>query len=333
MKVFRVFGLIMSAFLIWGCSTDFTLEAAWKDIPVVYAFINVQDTAHYIRVEKAFLEEGGDAREIAQIPDSLYYENALVQIEKKKTGLKYTLTRVDGNLEGYVREDGPFATSPNYLYKINATDINLQGGDEIRFILDRGDGKPMVTAETTVLAPITTNANQPANPINFSTYERSAEVRWYPGAAAQLFDLRWIFHYKEAKTDNPSEFEDKQVTWVIERALERTDNNSYVSVRVVSKQFFQFLNASLPATPNVKIFDHIDIQITGAGQELADFIRVSQANLGITSSSQVPVYSNLSEGRGVFSSRSSILLPDFDLNPMTKDSLRSGIYTKQFNFQ
>jgi hypothetical protein len=56
-----------------ACSTDFELEAEWRDIPIVYGLLSFTDTAHYVRVEKAFLPEGGDARDVAQIADSLYY--------------------------------------------------------------------------------------------------------------------------------------------------------------------------------------------------------------------------------------------------------------------
>ncbi|KAA3638695.1 MAG: hypothetical protein DWQ02_04770, partial [Bacteroidetes bacterium] len=79
MDYMKNIGLILLATLsITACTTDFQLEGEWKDIPVVYGFISVADTAHYIRVEKAFLEPGGDANQIAQIADSLYYDNATV---------------------------------------------------------------------------------------------------------------------------------------------------------------------------------------------------------------------------------------------------------------
>nr|HQU58973.1 hypothetical protein [Saprospiraceae bacterium] len=83
MKGSGIIALLFSATLIIGaCSTDFELEAAWKDIPVVYSFISVQDTAHYVRIEKAFLEPGGNAIEIAKIADSIYYSNISVELEK-----------------------------------------------------------------------------------------------------------------------------------------------------------------------------------------------------------------------------------------------------------
>ena len=79
---------LLIAFLIGGlftfsaCDNEIDLVAEWKSIPVVYGLINVQDTAHYLRIEKAFLDPSVGAPTLAQIPDSLYYDNILVQIER-----------------------------------------------------------------------------------------------------------------------------------------------------------------------------------------------------------------------------------------------------------
>lgn len=332
MKFISSLFLLLVVFSTWTCTTDFVLEAEWEDIPVVYAFINQGETAHYVRVEKAFLEPGGDARAIAQIADSLYYENAIVQIEKVNTGQKYTLQKVDGNLEGYVREEGPFATAPNYLYKIPGAEIGLTGGQKIRFILDRGDNKPLVTAETVVLPEMILSQSTLSNPINFDDYNKAVNPRFNPGPDAVLFDVRWIIHYKEARSDDPSVFEPRQVIWVIDPSLERTGTNTAQDVRIESRSFFQFIGSNLPATPNAKKFESIEMVVTAAGQEMADFLQVSQANLGITSTAQVPSYTNLSEGRGIFTSRSTLTIADLKLRQPALDSLETGIYTKHLNF-
>ena len=61
------FGLFILFLGLSACSTDFQLEGEWSDIPVVYGFVSIQDTAHYIRVQRAFLEPGGNANEIGQL--------------------------------------------------------------------------------------------------------------------------------------------------------------------------------------------------------------------------------------------------------------------------
>lgn len=152
--------LFLSGLFFWACSNDFEVTAPWKDIPVVYAIlspldisISPKDTAYYIRVEKAFLDPERSALEVAQIADSLYYpENAItVWLERVEDHSRLQLKRVDGALEGYPRSGGVFSGEPNWLYKAKPTGgFSIDPGKLYRLIIQRTDGKPDVTAETTV---------------------------------------------------------------------------------------------------------------------------------------------------------------------------------------
>jgi hypothetical protein len=323
---------IVALFALGSCSTDFTLEGEWSDIPVVYGFLSLQDTAHYIRVEKAFLEEGGNAEDIAQIADSLYYDNITVKLVKEN-GDEFVMTRVDGNLEGYQREDGPFATAPNYLYKIRRNEINLQGGETIQLVINRGDDLPPVTAETVILPDIVPNESSPAPVMNWA-YNRFVTTAWNITDEAQIFDVRYIFNYRENTSENPSTFEERSVEWVAERELIREDAlTTRVSINPQGIQFFQFLGAAIPpAEDQVRILDGVDIKITGAGQEFVEQIEIGKVNAGITSSQVIPTYTNLSEGFGIFTSRSTVVRQGLGIDAVSRDSLQNGIFTEQLNF-
>lgn len=321
--------------LIISCSTDFEIEADWKDIPVVYGLLSLQDTAHYIRVEKAFLEPGGDATKIAKIADSLYYDSkVLVQLQRVSNGETFTLQRVDGALEGYPRADGPFATTPNILYKINAADIQLKANEEIKLIINRGDATEPVTAQTTILGNIIPRENSPSTPLNLG-YDRTISFTWDASPAAKVFDLRLVMHYREFLPGSTTDFENKTVTWVLTDQLQREDENSQrVSYSIEGEAFYKFLQANLaPVSDRIRKFDTIDILITGAGAAVLEQIRISQANTGVTSSQAIPIYTNLSEGRGIFSSKSTAIRPGLTLNNITQDSLQNGTYTRNLNFR
>jgi hypothetical protein len=47
--------LLLIPLAFTSCETDFELNAEWKDITIVYGILNQNDTAHYIRIQKAFL--------------------------------------------------------------------------------------------------------------------------------------------------------------------------------------------------------------------------------------------------------------------------------------
>lgn len=335
MKRISLFALPL-LFIFSACSTDFELEAPYRDIPIVYGMLSVDDTAHYVRVEKAFLPKGADARDAAQVADSLYYgDNVTVQLQNLRTGNVFTLQKVDGALEGYPREDGPFATVPNYLYKVKASTAGLLGGDGIRLLINRGDDLPQVTAETQMVEPLMPLMNGPATPVRIADYDRETIFRWTAGSSAKVFDLRLVLRYRETLDGNPANFLPKELEWVLTEELERpNDNGETQTYSIDNESFYIFLKSRLEVNPAaIRVFDFIDFHVTGAGQELVDLLDIVRINGGITSSQSIPKYSNISEGLGILTSRASGVRRNLQLDAVALDSLRLGIHTKNLNFQ
>lgn len=339
MKFFLPVTALLLLFSFSSCSTDFQLEADWEDIPVVYAFLSIQDTAHYIRVEKAFLEPGGDARAIAQIADSLYYDEdqISVRIEKTGTGQSYLLERVNGDAEGYPREAGVFAAAPNYLYKIRAEEIDLEGGERIRLVIDRGEDLDEVTAVTDMMGVVLPRNTSPGSPITFWPYIGNLNFSWSvaDNDPSRIFDLRLFIHYLEVNPAAPDQPERKTLEWVVDREILRGSlSQDRFTVEVRGESFYKFIGDAIePTVTRERIFEGFDIQVASAGQELVDLNRVMDANTGITSSQAIPVYTNLSEGRGIFTSRYVALREGLELKGEALDSLIGGIYTEALNFR
>ncbi|MBE0652408.1 MAG: hypothetical protein IH594_01340, partial [Bacteroidales bacterium] len=58
MKKLRLIITLLIAFLfLEQCSTDFDLNAPYKDIMVVYGLLNQNDSTHYLKINRAFLGE------------------------------------------------------------------------------------------------------------------------------------------------------------------------------------------------------------------------------------------------------------------------------------
>lgn len=109
-----------------SCSEKFEVAAPYKDITVVYGFLDMADTAHYIRIQKAFLDENKSAVNMAKEADSNFYSNINVRIERySSTGNNIMidslhLDKVDLTQEGYPKQAGIFFNAPNYAYKFKA---------------------------------------------------------------------------------------------------------------------------------------------------------------------------------------------------------------------
>jgi hypothetical protein len=106
---------------IAGCSEKFKVAAPYKNITVIYAMLDQADTPHYVRIQKAFLDESKSAVTMAQTPDSSFYSALNVRIARidYQGRMRDTihLDRVDLNHEGYPKQTGTFFNAPNYAYK------------------------------------------------------------------------------------------------------------------------------------------------------------------------------------------------------------------------
>jgi hypothetical protein len=336
MLVNKIIPIVCLMALLSSCSTDFELEAEWKDIPVVYSFISPQDTAHYVRVQKAFLEPGGNAFEIATNPDSIYYgaDDITVTLENTETGESFVMARVNGNDEGYPKEEGTFATDPNVLYKLPYSALSLEPGDPIRLVINRGDDKEPAIATTTVAGIVDSVSTSPPPKTTRWLYTQVKRFGWKTDPENKIFDIRLILNYQEFPVGNPSAIEDKSLEWVINDAVINDRNENSLSVEVFGSSFYNFVGQNIPEDPNViRLFRDFDMYVTGAGQELFDFVRLQQANVGITSAQNIPTYSNVENGLGVFTSRYQMFRPRLRITDEARDSLISGIYTKHLNFR
>ena len=342
MKKIFLFLVIVAAGLFYSsCSNDIDLTAEWKDIPIVFGLISKSDSVNYIRVEKAFLDNNTSAFDIAQIPDSLYYDNITVQIKSldDNNPATYDLFRVDGNAEGFPRESGVFANAPNYLYKlVLPAGEELVGGQQYQLQVNRGDELPLVLATETIVTDVEirdpdTNPDD-ASPINWA--RSGLKVGWRAQPDAHIFDVKIYLHIEEEDLSDPANNQTVTLEWILEesRAAEVSNNLVRMDTRLAPVDLYSFLENRLVANPNVaRKFQSIDVLVTAGGEQISTYINAGNANTGITSTQVIPTYTNLSEGFGIFSSSNTQFHQGYTINGETVDSLRSNPKTSDFNFQ
>lgn len=311
-----------------SCSNDFDLTEGKVDIPVVYGIISDKDTATYIRVERAFSDEETSAFVLAKDPSLLYYDDIDVSIVHVKSGNSFPLTRVDGNLEGYQRAPGIFADAPNYLYKIKTSVINYIGKDDYKLVIRKNDGSILTEATAKAITPYSVASVSAPNTtakLGFG-YTTDFRIRWSGSDEGVIHDIKFLFHISEIKNNQTK---DTTITWNLARNLTRFEHT------FKGQTFYEFMNGAFVKDPNIeRQFNSAELVIITGGQAVKDYISIGQANLGITSSGEIPIYSNLSNGGvGLFSAKTEFIRKDIELAPPTLDSLRNGIFTKSLNFK
>lgn len=332
MNKILLFASLLVGVLLTACSNDFEVNAKWKDIPVVYGLLDLADSAHYIRVERAFLDPKADALELAKNPDSIYYENAIVTLERLSNNQIFTLTKVDGNTWGHPREDGVFATAPNWLYRIDSAALLLKAGEKIRLHIDRGNGLPDVTSQTVIVAPsVLLSPSGTNSTLNFTS--KTTDISWKAADSAFIFDANLYVNYAEYVVGDPANITYHSIKWPWAKGLRRESNNNSFTVEKDGTEFFDLIKNNIPVDQNKKrIFQGIDLELISGGQYLENYVSVTLANTGITSSGEIPTYTNMSEGLGIFDAVNKFWRYNIGLDNKSRDSLKMGYRTANLNF-
>lgn len=307
----------------FGCDNTIDLVEKGDTIPIVYALFDPTDNNHYVRLEKAFIDESIPPTQLAIDPTNLYFDQATVQLNKIGSNTKFDFVKIDGDLEGLVREEGAFAQSPNILYKLSNSGLGLNYTDDYTLNISLEDGR-QITASTKIVEPAVLIRPNPQGNLDFDD-NAITRYNWNPGKNSNLHSMTMLIHFDEIKG---STFNSKVIEWNV------FNNITADRFEFAGRSFYQLLASSIiPETGTERQFTGIDVVFTSAGQSVSDYIRVGQANLGITSSGEVPVFTNLSEGRGIVGSRAKVKINNLQLSRNSLDRLKTNDFTKNLNFK
>jgi len=332
------FFILVSLVFTNSCSNELNLTAEPRDIPIVYGVLAANSPVHFIRVERAFVDPDIGPLILAQEPDSLYYENATVEILNLDTDQRFRLDRVDATLEGFPRENGIFATDPNIIYRISSSQMPLEGGENLQLQINRGENFELITADTKIIPSM--EITRPVMPtIRGWTNDVQQRISWKPNSDdTRIFDIEIRFNYDERVNTPGSPTESKTISWfpLKNRGISDTERGAtQLSNEISGGAFYQFVGSAIDnSEPAIRAARGIDIVVHGGGTEIERFFTITLANTGITSSQDVPSFTNISSGgQGIFSSRSTGIFRNIQLELDARDSLLFGRFTGDLNFQ
>ncbi len=349
----KVTSLTCLFFVANSCNDELNLvEPNKAQTPIIYGFLSLNDTATYLRVERSFISAKSSAIELAKVADSLTYPaNVEVYLVRVGSNERFLLQKVDGNTEGYRRDTGAFASTPNYLYKIKNSILALKSNELWRVDVQRkGETKPLAQALTQVIGSYEIVSQLAMNTV--SSFAVACETvdgtTTKSDVSARFYAIKVIFNYEETLGGVTTK---KHVDWAFSNNSRRLGAISagYDEQRFQKSgnEFYQFLGQAISATAGAgRLFKTIDIEITAGGQEVVDFLSVGVANLGITGSQTIPIYTNVYEKNinpitkigenpylGVFGSRNTFSKKGFFLNDGSLEALKTGSFTRQLNFR
>lgn len=315
--------LTLVGFLI-SCDNDFEINAPKEEIPIVYGLLDPNESDHVLRLERAFINTERSALEIAKDPDSIYYANASV-ILRTELGREITMARVDAADLGLPRREGVFAETPNFVYTVPATVAGFTENELVMLEIQVDELSDPITASTSILAEIDVRLPSFDRPLVIRPGD-DFRVRWNHDNRdmGRAYQVNLEFFFTEVLSTG------ERIDRVIDIDLGSTTDEKEINVQ--SDAFYSALAALLDPIPGgVREIGDVRITVIAGGEELSEAINLENANTGLTSNQEIPVFTNLSSGRGIFSSRTSGSQM-YNINTETRDSIRDGRLTGDLGF-
>ena len=263
----------------------------------MYGVLNASDTAHYIRIQKAFLDESKSAIEMAQEPDSSFYKNLDVKILEYDSARRniigsYDLWRVNTTDELYKKDDPlsdkQFFTSPNYAYKFRKANLNSKFWYQL--IINNQDVGRIDSSE--LFGIVNNDTLRPGNgfyiesfniknrALNFAKTDLQKEYKLFMFMPQNGRMIEGIirFNYWDSNMIT-NQVVPKYADFHFDEELNATQGGQGVTLSQLNSAFYGFLNASigLPEANTVRLIDTCYIFAYAASPEVY-FNR--QINLG-----------------------------------------------------
>lgn len=336
-KLLIIFSLVT---ILFSCSTDVDLNADYKDITVIYGLLDKNTDKQYIKVNKAFLGDASVA-EMAAISDSFIYKSADVSIKKYKNG-NYVKT-IDFVYNDTIPKDtGFFANDKNVIYIADEKiieDNELGDLEAFKFeLVVKIEGKPEIISETKLVSDVIIQYPQSYQTVKFyqssgisSGFYKDQRLDFSSAKNSILNEIYVEISFYEREFGS-TDYKLKTLSWkqLSKRAL--NDNGGENLRTYVSGTGFYYYIHSQIENVNVeeRVFYSMRFFFVTAGESLTKYIDLTTPSYGIVQ--EKPSYTNIENGWGLFSSRSSKYSAYHILDLQSLQHLNEGPYNEGDKF-
>lgn len=319
-RVKNIFVVLVSVFIVGGCSTDFDVAAPYKEIPIIVGLLNRNDLVHYIKVNKAYLNKDGSAYTAGSVLDSnLYpYPLSVKLYALSPTGVAFDSVSLDTvhipkiGTGTFVTNDVVYATPP-YKLKYNSIPSSKDTiWSSYKLVVRRAsDNKYITSATCNVLSDMRfkTNPNQidlyNPFPSTISPEYKSQRLSWVAARNGKRYSAFLRFKFRVQNDATGEDYLDSvDMRLMSNNRLQRNDGNTEVDYTLSGESFFYNLQSALDplASAYRRVYSGpVEIHFEFAGEELDTYMELNNSSIGL--SEVTPEYTNIDGGLGIFSSR------------------------------
>ena len=327
-KITSIFLLIIVFFS--SCESDLDINSEWEEITVVFGLLNQNQEKQYIRINKAFLGDES-AYLMAQVADSLNFspQNIEVKIERVSTleVVEDTRVLVDTVM---LKDSGTFASDNNIVYTFDTDDfLKTDNNQSYHLTITHKNTGKVITAKTNLIHELKLMPyfDNPAFQMGFYSISgdfAGSTVEWDHSKNAEMYQLTMIVNYTEYGTTDT-------VVKSIQKDFPLIEHDGSVEYlqQITGEGFFNFLayNIKKSSTVNRRIND-IDFSLSAGGGGLQTYMNLNIPPTGVVQ--ERPIYSEITNGYGLFSCRTYKLQENVSITSTTKEALAN--YLDSLNF-
>ena len=333
----KTFLAIITLGFFASCDNTLNILDDYKETPIVYGLLNKNDTAHFIRIQKGFLGVG-NALLMAQYPDSIYYDTASIdaRIYSIINGTKTDTIVLVPNFNK-VKDEGLFTDEKHRLYQLYLQERNngivnlkpyfkLKTDAKYQLEIKNKETNMFTSAATDLVESISQLSLFPSSKINLAS-DYPFNVKIGSAKNGKVYGLIMRFKYKEFKP-GATVGTDLYIDYPVDNLLSTNTNGGQALTYLIDgPSFFGFLKERIPKNTAVSrpiTYLSADFIFTVGTQDLYNYIQVNAPGNTVN---YIPDYTNLSNGKGIFTSRWSSTVSNMKFNTPTLDSLQNGKYT------
>lgn len=294
-----------------GCKNDIDINAPYKDVAIVYGFLDQNQATQYIRIEKLYQNSSTTSTaEGAKFADSLYFDSLVVKLINITSKDTFLCHRVDS----IPKDSGFFSSAINAFYACTFPKNNA-ANEVFQLDIYYPKKKAHFYSKTQLVKDAVIEPRKIV--MKLVPTNHTFPFRFTTGRNGYLYDLSVKYTYKEMNAADQSKYTFKSIDYNIVKS-NAYDPEKFYTHSISSRQYIDYLKSQIPEdNSKVRTTVSITYQTYGGSQEFQTMLDLSKPNLTVVQKN--PLFSNIEPaqyGIGIFTSR-NFTERDMEIDPNT----------------
>lgn len=304
-NILKLFSLSLLSLLAVSCEVEFSPNATWKEIPVVYCLLDQDDDTTWARVERCYLGDGS-IYDYSAISDSINYPVGSIEVKLLKIYNGETVAEYQFRDTTINRQSGDFASANQPIYFIPGKshfDENCTYDIQVWRV---ADGQIVAHAKHPIELIVRNPDDSVFTKPSYVTYPRRSGMFAFK-ASGNTCQIEWPA-LKNARLYQPfvrlyfTENGERRYIDVRTPSVSSINNADRYTIYYQASSFLTNVKEQLKNDPNPKTYlKQVDLYLTACSEDFSAYMsNVSDAG-NLDQSREL--YTNIEGGRGIFAAR------------------------------